>query len=568
MSSVETRHPTEEQLLRYADGELSSREASAVRSHLEACWQCRTEFAGMQKSIGECVNYRKSVLQTCLPAPPAPWCDMYGKFAEINRRERMFARRLSAALRFVFARPAAWVPAMATLLLAVALFLRFSQTPSAQAAELLRRAVAVETKAPAAQRIQIRTPRHRVTRTIAAARPAKVEPASADLAALQAMFAAAHYSWEDPLSARSFQAWREQLADKRDEVTAVRDREAPERSCYQIRTTTQSGELQEATLKLRMRDLHPFESTLQFRNQEWAEISELPGEAAPGPEAMASVPRYRAEPPAPRGAAKPADIPQPVTAGEELRVFAALHRLGADLGDPVEVTRSHDRILVSGVGLAPERRQEIQAALQPLASVIVRFSDPVAPPASPETAVTLPTAPSSASPFQARLEEQAGGRVAFEELSAKVLDDFDKAMSRVHALRRLARSFPQAVEAQLTPEERQLLRQLRADHAAEVTARVGAVQRIMAPMLVALGGVEPSASRLVRSPGPWQAAAEEVFRAARGVETTLATILGGAAPPASAGDLPSGFLRDLAQLRAYSEISERLSDEEVHRNAR
>ncbi len=568
MSSVEARHPTEEQLLRYADGELPAREASAARTHLEACWQCRADLAGMQKLIGDCVSYRKTVLKTCLPAPPAPWCDLYSKFAEVNRRERPFARRLTSALRFVLERPAAWAPAVATLV-AVALFVKLGQTPSAQAAELLRKAVAVEPRAPKERRIQIRTPRHRVTRTIAVAQPARAEPPAAGLASLQAMFVAAHYSWEDPLSARSFQAWRDQLADKHDEVTAVRDREAPERSCYRIRTTTQSGELREATLNLRMRDLHPFESTLRFRNQEWAEISELPEDAGASTEAMASVPGHRAEPPLPGAVRAPRDTPQPVTPGEELQVLATLHQLGADLGDPIEVTRSHDRILVSGVGVAPERRQEIQAALQPLQGVVVRFSDPAEPPSSPAAStVAPPAAASDASQFQARLEEQAGGRVAFEELSARVLDDFDKAMARVYALRRLTRNFPEGVEAQLTPPERQLLRQLRKDHASDVTSRVSAVQRIMAPMLMALGGVEPPAARLTTLSGPWQPAVEELFRAARSVETTLATILGGAASPARAGDLPTELLRDLAQLRAYSETNERLSDEEVDRNAR
>ena len=33
------------------------------------------------------------------------------------------------------------------------------------------------------------------------------------------MFLAAHYDWDDPLSAKSYQGWHDGLASKKDEVT-------------------------------------------------------------------------------------------------------------------------------------------------------------------------------------------------------------------------------------------------------------------------------------------------------------------------------------------------------------
>ena len=70
MSSLE-RHPHADDLLRYADGELPARQMRKIRSHLESCWQCRTELEEMQNVVGECVRYRKSVLEPHLPAPPS-----------------------------------------------------------------------------------------------------------------------------------------------------------------------------------------------------------------------------------------------------------------------------------------------------------------------------------------------------------------------------------------------------------------------------------------------------------------------------------------------------------------
>src|SRR5437660_8727144 len=76
-------HPDGEQLLRYADGEAPAGAAAEIRSHLEACWQCRAELEELQKTVGECVRYRKNVLQRHL-VPPAPWADIYRGFAEVD----------------------------------------------------------------------------------------------------------------------------------------------------------------------------------------------------------------------------------------------------------------------------------------------------------------------------------------------------------------------------------------------------------------------------------------------------------------------------------------------------
>ena len=77
-------HPQDEEMLKYADGELSGRIAGEIRSHLEACWECRAAYEQLQNTVSECVSYRKNVLQKHLPPPPAPWTDIYQRFAEID----------------------------------------------------------------------------------------------------------------------------------------------------------------------------------------------------------------------------------------------------------------------------------------------------------------------------------------------------------------------------------------------------------------------------------------------------------------------------------------------------
>src|SRR5207248_11272591 len=52
-------------------------------------------------------------------------------------------------------------------------------------------------------------------------------------------------------------------------------------SHYAIHTSTESGDLAEATLQLRITDLHPVQERIEFRNHDWVEIEEVPDIPAP-----------------------------------------------------------------------------------------------------------------------------------------------------------------------------------------------------------------------------------------------------------------------------------------------
>ena len=56
MSKLNQRHPEQSDLLLYIDGELPGGKARQVRSHLEACWQCRSEVEELHGIINECVK--------------------------------------------------------------------------------------------------------------------------------------------------------------------------------------------------------------------------------------------------------------------------------------------------------------------------------------------------------------------------------------------------------------------------------------------------------------------------------------------------------------------------------
>jgi hypothetical protein len=355
------------------------------------------------------------------------------------------------------------------------------------------------------------------------------------MAAIRALFAAARYNWDDPLSAQAFREWRESLADRRDTVTEVR---RAEQECFEIRTSTASGELAEASITLTSQDLRPVESTLRFRNDEWVEVTQASVAPAPPPAVAEAKPAIPAAG-APLREVKPAE-PRPATFADELRVMAVLHRLGADLGEPVEVTRAGSEVLVRGTGLAPERQREIESALTGLPRVVVRFG--AAGERGPEAAAVL----------------QPSGRTELQQLAAGALDECDDMMARVYALRRLAERFPRAVEAVLGGEERRVLAALRREHAIALHRRAQEIERLLGPALVPFAASAPARSPAL--PSAWQPAAEELFRCARRVERLLAAALGGSSEDAPK-DLAAQLAFELSALRLRAEACERAARE-------
>jgi anti-sigma factor RsiW len=561
------RHPEEGQLLRYLDGELPGRKARQMRKHLEACWHCRAELEELQSTVGDCVRYRKNVLGTCLPPPPDAWQDLSRGFDRIDASldGESLAARLARAM--FPPRPAVRWAATGAIAVAVVCTIAYQwrEAPSVQAAALLKKAVAVADARPRpARRIRIRTASQQLTRVIGAGQPASDAPA------IERLFRSANYNWDDPLSARAFETWRDQLPVKRDEVAAIEDPQSPDRNSYRIQTTTDSSELVSAILKLRMTDFEPLEGRFEFRNRDWVEMTELtdqPNEPAStvagatgGMPRQPGMPPDRVEP-----SAEPSAEPMnPAGVAEELQVVAALHQVGADLGDPVEIARVSGQILVSGTGIPPQHQKQIHEALDSMPGVVVRFSEPGgvpsgpgAPPVEPETPALRDSAGSAPPPYQVRLEERLGGRPQFERFSSQLLDGSDAVMSRAYALRRLAQQFPPDVERQLSAEGRRELRDLGREHVAALARQSGEMDAALSRILAGLGGTAaPGEVRLESA--AWQPASEELLSAARRVETVLAVLLGMAAPENPADHTPSQLLAALAQLKASQEHCQRL----------
>jgi hypothetical protein len=87
-------HLSDEELVLFADGELSSRNVVQISAHLEACWDCRTRLRQLEETIAEFVDVHHRTLDHQLPPSTGP-------------RALLKARLMESA---VAARQGSWFP--------------------------------------------------------------------------------------------------------------------------------------------------------------------------------------------------------------------------------------------------------------------------------------------------------------------------------------------------------------------------------------------------------------------------------------------------------------------------
>ena len=378
-------HLSEEQLSRFGDGEASAADAR----HLEGCPHCAARLRELNAAVAAAADYYRS-LRTGL-RPPGAWRSLDALIAEAEPQPRRWRWWAAAALA-----------AACSAGLFLTLFRGPDSGDSMRATELLAQSAAAEP--PGHGGITVRS------RGGLLVRPAVLDSdsgADAEGSRLASLFQRAGYSWQEPLSARSFSAWRDRLQARRDTVSRLSD---GTRGSYRVRTETSAGALRAASLTLRMDDLHATAARFEFPGEGSVEMEEAAG--SPGT-------------PAPRPAARAAE-PAEVAAGPEdtLRVLVALHSIGADVGDPVEVgdDAQHRAVLVRASGLKPAREQQIAQVLEPLPRVRVDFAPAGTAEGTPHrtpaerASGTLPAA------VRARFEQKFGSAAALQTATDELLE--------------------------------------------------------------------------------------------------------------------------------------------------
>ena len=189
-----------------------------------------------------------------------------------------------------------------------------------------------------------------------------------------------------------------------------------------------------ATVVLIQPDSHPVTPRSEIRERKPAERTEYRASQLP-PERSESFPK------------KSAAQEERVGPDDELNVIAALHRIGADLGDPVEVTRQSQKIFIHGAGLEPERIVQLRASVGSIPHVSFDFASPALP-AADASPVVVQSGRLSA--VQSQIARQFADHAAFQKFTDQTLEASEKLLTRAHALRGLADRFPPNVESQMS----------------------------------------------------------------------------------------------------------------------
>jgi hypothetical protein len=85
-------HPSDQDLLLCADGELPRRQAKKVREHLTACWKCRARMAEIERTIGNFVKVHHRSLDPWLPPLDGPRTFLKMRLAAITWQPRRVHR--------------------------------------------------------------------------------------------------------------------------------------------------------------------------------------------------------------------------------------------------------------------------------------------------------------------------------------------------------------------------------------------------------------------------------------------------------------------------------------------
>jgi Putative zinc-finger len=135
-------HPTDQELLQAADGELPSRRAAQIRAHLASCWNCRARMAEVEGTIAEFVRAHHQTLDSQLPPISGPRALLVIRLRELAAKTKRSSWR--QLFQITSTRPAAAYLCL-TLLVAALVgqrFLRYTSLPTPNSsATLLERGV-------------------------------------------------------------------------------------------------------------------------------------------------------------------------------------------------------------------------------------------------------------------------------------------------------------------------------------------------------------------------------------------------------------------------------------------
>jgi hypothetical protein len=498
-------HISDADLVQFADGELPVRALNITEIHLRTCYKCRSRLDELKSGADTYHLYHQHVLK--------PNLEIQGEWPSLQARmEKLTKPRTSLMLA-----GAVWWSAAALLCLTVAVgWFVYREAPSRRMQQVLARAT-VAHRMPH-RRLQVVADGHSWYRDAMFENETVQHSLTApqNLTATRALFVRANYSWDDPLSVRSFSAWRRQLTEKRDEVLSIEDPEGKNRF-YRLQTKTRTGYLRTAALTLRADNLNPVKGSFHFEDRRDVTMEDA-GETTEA----ATILRGKQNHPDGRRA-----VIREVGPKEELRVFAALNAIGADVGEPltVSIDSAKQHIVVGGVGLPSSRERAIRQALIPIPNLALHFTSGQAAVVSGQGAPAGTYTSDNAGPLRPLLEKRAGGAQQLQLIADRALDASSVILAQANALYVLSQKFNSSVTSAFGPSDRETLRDLRHRHATVIEQTLIELKDNLNPLF----NSQISATNETKNPRAtsWENGTGQLYEQAKLLDASLGRLLAG-----------------------------------------
>lgn len=534
-SSSNLPHIPDFDLVQFADGEMPVKAVTATEIHLRTCNKCRARLDQLKNGATGYDQYHAYLLKPSLEVPQE-WSSLAARFESLGKpRNKIF-----------FPMRVWWAAAaLACCVIVIGWFL-YRGAPSRRMQQVLVRAAAVRT--PPHHRLQVTANGHSWYRaaTLQGEAGRHLAADQRGLEDTRALFVKANYSWDDPLSARSFAAWRKHLPEKRDQVLSVQDRDGNSRF-YRLETEAPTGVLRIAALTLRADTLNPVKGSFHFEHQRDVTIDDA-GELPSLPAAVETKNRPRVERPA---------VVKKVGPEEELRVFAALNAIGADVGEPVmvDIDPAKQQIIVAGLGLPANREQQIRQALTPIPNIALRFTSGQPLGLGNQSAKPGGSyATDNAAPLRHTLETQAGGARQFQRITDKALDASSTILAQANALYVLSQKFPPLVASAFDPPEQETLRSLRRHHAIAIEKATVELEDALRPLLSSTtAGMDETQSQQATS---WEVGAGQLYEQAKLLDGSLGRILTGSYSQEAGQSIWNTLPDEIQKLEALARFQE------------
>lgn len=568
-----SNHITGRRLFSYLDGELGRREKRAVERHLQSCWICRAEMHRQEANICMILDAQENVLEPALPAPPQVWPSFETLLSRraLSRKERffLFLHPLRQPLRLLA------IPASFVVLLLVMLFSNHPQPVSAQ--EVIRRIKQAESTQTISngqvvhERVHVRRRTHHTPESSTQSEEVSVwkshavtywdtPPDHSAVVDLEAAYRSHNVSMELPLAMGSIEQWSSiaggpaMLSQQGDDVglSFGGDAAKGEGSLERVHVVVQPKTWSVTKLTLDFSDVS-FEITEESRMV-------LPLHAAP------AYLLTRLDPPAdgaPLESASGVESPAPsihMAAADlnaaTLDVDATLHRLQADLGEPVTVTRRDQDVQVGIWQLPSARRTQIAKALKTIAGVSVQTSAPTtASPSERQQVIVYRATTEGPAPSALSIPPESGARWkefftedgSEEEYTRRAFTNSTTVLSHLYALRNLQDQFPPERESRLSNEQHAELQRMVDDHATAANVSLARLNAQIDPLAAAFHApsVTPPECIAITT---WQSPSIEALDTAKVLDHVLHRLLAtGEAPLSPEIALPQ-IQHQLAQL--------------------